>query len=130
MYDLADRIVTDAPQLSTDGFNAYPAAVRNAFGDEIAYGQIIKEFAEPIQPGRYGYPVMVAAERRQIMVLDDINLNSICTSHVERNNLTIRTFIKRFNRRASEMQSVFSDVVERVANSAQLPCKKLIQKPI
>ncbi|MGD0540368.1 MAG: hypothetical protein ABSB33_02510 [Tepidisphaeraceae bacterium] len=74
--------------------------------------------------------MMVASERRQITGLTDMDLHSICTSHVERNNLTIRTFIKRFNRRASEMQSVFSDVVERVANSAQLPCKKLIQKPI
>ena len=98
MYDLADRIVSDAPQLSTDGFNGYPSAVKNAFGDEIAYGQIIKEFAESPQPGRYGPPVMVAAERRQITGLTDIDPYSICTSHVERNNLTIRTFMKRFTR--------------------------------
>jgi transposase-like protein len=42
----------------------------------------------------------------------------------------VNEFTFRFNRRASEMQSVFSDVVERVANSAQLPYKTLIQKPI
>ena len=58
---LADRIVSDAPQLSTDGFIAYPNAVKNAFGDEITYGQIIKEYAEPVQSSRYGPPVMVAA---------------------------------------------------------------------
>jgi IS1 family transposase len=98
MYDLADRIVSDAPQLSTDGFNAYPNAVKNAFGDEVAYGQIIKEFAEPVQPGRYGPPVMVASERRQITGLTDMDLSKISTSHVERNNLTIRHFIKRFTR--------------------------------
>jgi IS1 family transposase len=98
MYDLADRIITEHPQLSTDGFNAYPAAVKAAFGDEVAYGQIIKEFAESPQPGRYGPPVMVASERRQITGLSDIELQSICTSHVERNNLTIRTFVRRFTR--------------------------------
>jgi len=98
MYDLADRIITEAPQLSTDGWQAYPNAVKNPFGDEIAYGQIIKEFAEPIQPGRYGPPVMVAAERRQITGLTDIDKFTICTSYVERNNLTIRHFIKRFAR--------------------------------
>ena len=98
MYDLADRIVSDAPQLSTDGFNAYPNAVKNAFGDEITYGQIIKEYAEPVQSSRYGPPVMVAAERRQITGLTDMDLKSICTSHAERNNLTIRTFMKRFTR--------------------------------
>ena len=116
MYDLADRLVTEHPQLSTDGFNAYPNAVKNAFGDEIAYGQIIKEFSEPIQPGRYGPPVMVAVERRQITGLADINLNSICTSHVERNNLTIRTFIKRFTR----LSLGFSKKLENLAAAVAL----------
>src|SRR5207253_2948741 len=69
-----------------------------SFGDEVAYGQIIKDFAEPVQPGRYGPPVMVATERKQITGLKDIDLRTICTSHVERNNLTIRTFMRRFTR--------------------------------
>jgi transposase-like protein len=42
----------------------------------------------------------------------------------------VNEFTFRFNRRANEMQSVFSDVVARVANSTQLPYKTLIQKPI
>jgi IS1 family transposase len=116
MYDLADRIVTDAPQLSTDGWQAYPNAVKNAFGDEIAYGQIIKEFAEPIQPGRYGPPVLVASERRQITGLTDIDLKSICTSHVERNNLTIRTFMRRFTR----LSLGFSKKLENLAAAVAL----------
>jgi IS1 family transposase len=116
MYDLADRIITDAPQLSTDGWQAYPNAVKNAFGDEIAYGQIIKEFAEPIQPGRYGPPVLVASERRQITGLTDIDLKSICTSHVERNNLTIRTFLRRFTR----LSLGFSKKLENLAAAVAL----------
>jgi transposase-like protein len=52
--------------------------------------------------------------------------------HMSRKHMQryVNEFTFRFNRRASEMQSVFSDVVARVANSAQLPYKTLIQKPI
>ncbi len=42
----------------------------------------------------------------------------------------VNEFTFRFNRRTNKMQSVFSDVIEKVANSAQLPYKTLIQKPI
>ena len=52
--------------------------------------------------------------------------------HMSRKHMQrcVNEFTFRFNRRAHEMQSVFSDVVERVANSAQLPYKTLIQKAI
>lgn len=116
MLDLAGRIVTDTPQLSTDGFNAYKAAVQDAFGFDVNYGQIIKDFAEPVQPGRYGPPVMVASERRQVIGAVDIDLKSICTSHVERNNLTIRTFMRRFTR----LSLGFSKKLENLAAAVAL----------
>jgi IS1 family transposase len=116
MLDLADRIVTETPQISSDGFNAYPYAVQNAFGDHVNYGQIIKDFQEPVQPGRYGPPIMVASERRQILGLDDIDPYTICTSHVERNNLTIRTFMRRFTR----LSLGFSKKLENLAAAVAL----------
>jgi len=108
MIDLANRcnlpVPTDTgvreggvkPQISTDGFAGYPEAVDLAFADNCHYGQLIKDFRNVDMPGRYAAPEMVGAERR--VISGDIDDFDICTSHVERNNLTIRTFMKRFSR--------------------------------
>lgn len=102
--DLSKRLVMpprgrpydELPQLSTDGWGAYPAAIRGNFGSRVQYGQVLKHFGDAEQPGRYAPPEVVSTERRRFQGIRD--LLSICTSHVERNNLTIRTFMRRFTR--------------------------------
>ena len=69
---------------------------RCGIGTRVAYGQIVKAYNNSEQPGRYGPPTMIDSDRRRVIGVD--NLMAICTSHVERNNLTIRTFMKRFTR--------------------------------
>jgi hypothetical protein len=124
MVDLANRIAlptpTDTgerdgiiPQLSTDGFNAYPEAVDLAFGNYVRYGTLIKDYRNADQPGRYGPPELVGTARRE--VFGSVELDTICTSHAERVNLTTRTLLKRFTRLSLCFSKKLENLIAAVA---------------
>ena len=97
LYRGPEAIGDDRPQLSTDGFTPYGPAIRNHFHGTVKHGILIKNYVNP-DVGRYAPPSLIGAERYNVNGISD--LATICTRHVERNNLTIRTFMKRFTRLA------------------------------
>jgi len=115
MDDLVSRLVPPRlherrtyPQVSTDGWLAYPTAVDEAFSGLVNYGVLIKDY-ENLESGRYAPPDLLRTIRR--VILGDITKKSICTSHVERQNLSIRTFMKRFTRLALGFSKKWENLV-------------------
>lgn len=97
MQDLAYRL-KNRIQLSSDAMVAYPDAVEMAFGAEIDYGQIVKEYASPAKEEQRRYsPAKLKSVYRTVVTGDPVP-RLVSTSMIERSNLTTRLHCKRLAR--------------------------------
>lgn len=125
MMDLASRLVLPGPQDwqsdtsqqvvqgSTNGLAPDPEPVDLAFGPYVKYGTIVKDFHNADRkPGNY----IVGVKRKARFGVRDDEMDKICTSHIERHNLTIRTLMKRFTR----LSLRFSKKLENLAAASAL----------
>jgi IS1 family transposase len=115
LHDLRSRVIGQ-PEISTDGFLPYRAAIRDAFGDGASHGVIVKTYSVTHlvkeAQGRYS-PAAVVAVSRDVVSGDPEQY--VSTSYVERQNLSLRMGSRRFTRLTKGFSKKLDNHVAAVA---------------
>jgi IS1 family transposase len=97
--DIASRL-RNRPQVSSDGLKVYIDAIDQAFGMDVDYAMVIKNYGHDTgnhhQERRYSAPEIVFTEKYQVMGRPNMDLCS--TSYIERLNATTRLHMRRLTR--------------------------------
>lgn len=118
MRDLRDRLANRV-QLTTDGFKPYINAVEDTFGTDVDYAQLIKIYGQPqssAASARNWYEPVRVIGAIPMAVMGLPRPMAVSTSHVERQNLTMRMQMRRFHR----LTNAFSKKLEHPKSAIAL----------
>ena len=120
MADLYSRLANPRIQITTDGHAPYLDAITAAFHEGVDYAQLIKEYGvvdslDASPTARRYSPNKVLAQQVRV-ISGNPDPAYISTSHIERQNLTMRMGMRRFTR----LTNAFSKKVENHAAMVSL----------
>jgi hypothetical protein len=94
---LAYATSQDRYQLTSDGFSPYVSAVKMLLRDRVDFAQLVKVYGSP-RDGEQRYSPAEVVDSVPCEIMGRPVRDKICTSHIERQNLSVRMGMRRMTR--------------------------------